>query len=76
VPRTRTVVVPAVALMLILGSCSGGVKDPALDQTARDIVAMFLGYNCDHLPRGRAPGEPAGTLHFGTSRLGCSSGRR
>jgi len=51
VPRTRTVVVPAVALMLILGSCSGGVKDPALDQTARDIVAMILGYNCDLLPR-------------------------
>jgi hypothetical protein len=48
----RKVVIRSVLVILLLPSCSGGgVRDPALEQTARDIVAMVKGYNCDLLPQ-------------------------
>jgi hypothetical protein len=48
---TRTIVVAVVAL----GACSSdgpgkAVEDEALVQTARDVVAMLGGYNCELLP--------------------------
>ena len=46
-------------LLLVLASCDfaegSPVKDPDLEQTARDVVAMIGGYNCELLPGYLAP---------------------
>jgi hypothetical protein len=50
-----------VASLLCLAACSperpgDPVEEPALEQTARDVVALLGGYNCELLPRYLAAG--------------------